>query len=222
MDPVTLSALASAIPSIFQLISGAGERSTAADLSKTPRPLSTTPPEITEMLNNARRNAGMSNAPGVQAGINEGVASSAQRLQNVSPSSASLLSSTADLAGKGIVAGAQSGTEYQKTAQNALSDALGVGGAYTQKNWQWNEADPYLLSIGTAGRLNEAGRQDEFGAANNLTGAAQNYGKLSAIMKLLNGGKNKTTAPGTDWSTLANSTSGTGDFNTSDAIAALS
>lgn len=179
LNPAT--AAATAIPAIYQGITGLKQSADAKKIEKTNvRPEFRTPEQIQEALGLSRvayndpRLAGYTNALN-QLGAN--VANASQTARDIGGGTASQLAAmqgAQNVASQGAVNLGIAGAQQQQQDMARLQNRLDISGEYANKEWEWNRQQPYMDAAAAASALREGGQRNTFAALNNLASTALN------------------------------------------------
>lgn len=189
-----LSMILMAVSALGQIGTGIYQAVEGNEASKEERPIYDMPEEVNQALNVAKNQA-YGNMPGYElakSNIEQAGASQWSRARESASSGSDLLGF---LAAQGVGQNrsmnqlAAQNQSYQSTMQQRLQQMLLNKAGWKDKEFQYNQAQPYAESQTAANVLTEGGIQNIFGG---LSGAASNYmsyKQTSDLMNLLYGNK---------------------------------
>lgn len=170
MDPITIALLASSIGQVgLGVYQGIKANKMEKDLV---RPTYETPEQINEITNIARRLYG-SDMPGMDAMEQRTKSSTAEALKTAKDvgTPSNILGSLASVYGSEMKSLEDLGianAEYSTQMADKLKSALSVEAGYADKEFEYNEADPYSEKAAAISALKEAAIKNVFGGAQNV------------------------------------------------------
>jgi hypothetical protein len=177
MDPITLSLLLNAIPSIIQGGIGASQLRKASKIeAQNQRPEAQVSPAISDLVKYSYGRTFANDVPGGELYRNEikGATSAGLRAASELGSGAEAYGMLGQLVGREQNAfsdlaktTAQQVAGYQKDYMNTLP----MLGEEQNRVWNWNEAQPYLQAARTAQQLRDSGTKNLYSGASNLFGS---------------------------------------------------
>lgn len=163
------------------------------------RPTRGVPAALTQATNIAQNAANQGELPGAST-IRDQIAAStadAARNNNDTASGAESVYGNALLTAKknnNLLTLGVEGADAQRKAQGALAGELGKVGNEQDENFNYNEAEPYMMAVQKQAQLNNDSEQNKFGGISDLSSAAANgvIGGLTGGASLLGGTGGKT------------------------------
>ncbi len=199
MDPLTLSLLLSAIPSIVQGVTGASQLSKAKKIeAQNPRPEASVAPGVSDLVKYSYGRTFANDIPGGELYRNEikGATSAGIKAASELGSGAEAYGMLGNLVGREQNAFAELGkTTAQQIAgyQKDYMNALPMLADEQNRVWNWNEAQPYMQAAQVAQQLRDSGTKNLYSGVSNMVGAGSEYFNNKMISTLLlgdsNGGK---------------------------------
>lgn len=181
MDPMTLMALASAVPAIAQGITGFAQSGKAKNILKDlQRPTYTIPTEATKALSTAKNIASsmqMAGQQNVQQRIDQSSANALYGIEQNATSGAEALAALtgvyANQMGQENQLGANAAMDYERRQQAAQS-AMNTYAGWQDKAWDYNVNQPYQDKLNAAQALAQAGMTNKYQGLKSLAGVGAN------------------------------------------------
>lgn len=179
------SAIVSAIPEIYKFAQGVKDKNLAKDFANKPRPTLDVPiPQaILDSVRMAKNRAGVVGIPGqgaIQNKIDGNTSAGTRSLIETQQGGASAAAGIAALDANanaatedlGVKAGTQNLADLAAYTHTTLPMLAGYEADKFNKEWDWNQRDPYLQSMAAASALRNSGEQNMYGAIDNLSSIA--------------------------------------------------
>jgi len=182
--PSPYSTAAAIIPEAYKFYQGYKDMQLAKEFAKKKRPVLDQPiPEaILENVRTAKNLAGTVGVPGqgvIQNQIDAGTSSATNNLITTQQGGASTAAGIAALDANNSSKTAALGINSANLRLSHLADYMHQNGTLApyqndkfNKEWAWNERDPYLQSMAAASAFRNSGEQNQFSAINNLSSLA--------------------------------------------------
>jgi len=180
-----LAAAASAIPEIYKFAQGIKDKQLAKGFADKQRPLLDVPiPQaILDSVRMAKNRAGIVGIPGqgtIQNKIDGNTSAGTRSLIETQQGGASAAAGIAALDANnnaateelGVKAGTQNLADLAAYTHTTLPMLAGYEADKFNKEWEWNQRDPYLQSMAAASALRNSGEQNMFGAIDNISSIA--------------------------------------------------
>lgn len=189
MDPVTLSAIISAIPQVFKMGSGMIQNRQANEaMDSNVRPTYSIPKEMTQSLDLIKMMQAMTEMPGqslLEGKLDAQFANQTQDIKDVSVSSADALNSIVNAGGRQQMVMADVATQAASRKDDMtklLMSTLGNMAQYRDKSWEINKLQPYLDKANTASALKQGGMTNLYGGLEGLSRAAGGYMTAKSLL----------------------------------------
>jgi hypothetical protein len=189
MDPMTITAILSAIPQLTKMGIGIGQNAKANRLMESNvRPDYEIPAEMQQTLDLVKMMTTATEMPGqslLEGKLDAQFANQTQDIKDVSVSSADALSSIVNAGGRQQMVMADIGYQAasRKDSMNQLlMQTLGNMATYRDKAWELNKLQPYLDTANTASAMKQGGMTNLYSGLEGLSRAAGGYLTAKAQM----------------------------------------
>jgi hypothetical protein len=178
MDPITMALLAQLVPAGFDLAKSAVQKGQLNQFAKVERPKYNIPQGVLDAVNQSKYLASMRELPGqnlMEARLGQNTAKGIAEMRNVAANPADLASNVAKLYGSQNDAmnniGIQAGQNWMGQ-QGRLNQVLQNLGHYQDKQFEYNQNQPYQAAKAAESALRQASYENLYSGINTIGSAA--------------------------------------------------
>lgn len=217
MDPFTMMMLAQLVPAGINLVKSGVQGYKANQLAKTQRPQYQIPDSVRGATNTARYLANMNELPGqniMEEKLGRTTSNAIADLKNVSSNPSQLGANVAKLYANQLGNVNQLGiqaAQNQQANQRNLMNQLNLMGGYEDKQWNFNQFQPYQDKMAASSALREGAYRNLMSAGRDIASAGAGYGNYLNQQQMLDQLKGNSNAGG--FASTVTPTNRTGNFN---------